>query len=163
MEQAFVKDANLTMKDIISSKIGELGENIVVRRFTRFAVGEGEAATGRTRTSLNRQPQGRWSEIVDLGRGPGSRTLYSFFERRLRGSSRSHARAKGGGSRGISDERRPGRYPEIKLGKPRAATTTASVGVAGPGHNAWMMISAALVLFMTLPGLALFLWRPSSF
>ena len=36
-----MKDANLTMKDIISSKIGELGENIVVRRFTRFAVGEG--------------------------------------------------------------------------------------------------------------------------
>ena len=28
--------------------------------------------------------------------------------------------------------------------------------VAGPGHNAWMMTSAALVLFMTLPGLALF-------
>jgi Amt family ammonium transporter len=27
---------------------------------------------------------------------------------------------------------------------------------AGPGHNAWMMTSAALVLFMTLPGLALF-------
>jgi len=34
--------------------------------------------------------------------------------------------------------------------------TTPSVGVAGPGHNAWMMVSAALVLFMTLPGLALF-------
>ena len=48
MEQAFVKDANLTMKDIISSKIGELGENIVVRRFTRFAVGEGEAAAAAT-------------------------------------------------------------------------------------------------------------------
>ena len=29
-------------------------------------------------------------------------------------------------------------------------------GVPGPGHNAWMMTSAALVLFMTLPGLALF-------
>src|SRR3954452_16643390 len=26
----------------------------------------------------------------------------------------------------------------------------------GPGHNAWMMTSSALVLFMTLPGLALF-------
>src|SRR6202162_3020647 len=26
----------------------------------------------------------------------------------------------------------------------------------GPGHNGWMMTSAALVLFMTLPGLALF-------
>jgi Amt family ammonium transporter len=34
--------------------------------------------------------------------------------------------------------------------------TTASVGVAGPAHNAWMMVATALVLFMTLPGLALF-------
>ncbi|HVS53751.1 MAG TPA: ammonium transporter [Opitutaceae bacterium] len=31
-----------------------------------------------------------------------------------------------------------------------------TLGTAGPGHNAWMMTSAALVLFMTLPGLALF-------
>jgi Amt family ammonium transporter len=29
-------------------------------------------------------------------------------------------------------------------------------GIPGPGHNAWMMTSSALVLFMTLPGLALF-------
>ncbi|HEX5399524.1 MAG TPA: ammonium transporter [Verrucomicrobiae bacterium] len=29
-------------------------------------------------------------------------------------------------------------------------------GAPGPGHNAWMMTSTALVLFMTLPGLALF-------
>jgi Amt family ammonium transporter len=28
--------------------------------------------------------------------------------------------------------------------------------VAGPGHNGWLMTCAALVLFMTLPGLALF-------
>ncbi|MDB6167039.1 MAG: amtB 2 [Lacunisphaera sp.] len=34
--------------------------------------------------------------------------------------------------------------------------TTPSVGTSGPGHNGWMMTSAALVLFMTLPGLALF-------
>src|SRR5829696_8557271 len=34
--------------------------------------------------------------------------------------------------------------------------TTPSVGTAGPGHNGFMMICAALVLFMTLPGLALF-------
>ena len=32
----------------------------------------------------------------------------------------------------------------------------ATSGVPGPGHNAWMMTSTALVLFMTLPGLALF-------
>jgi ammonium transporter, Amt family len=31
-----------------------------------------------------------------------------------------------------------------------------NIAVPGPGHNAWMMTSAALVLFMTLPGLALF-------
>ena len=41
-------------------------------------------------------------------------------------------------------------------GKQGAMAKIASVGIAGPGHNAWMMISAALVLFMTLPGLALF-------
>ena len=33
---------------------------------------------------------------------------------------------------------------------------SSKIAVAGPGHNAWMMTSAALVLFMTLPGLALF-------
>jgi ammonium transporter, Amt family len=31
-----------------------------------------------------------------------------------------------------------------------------NIGGPGPGHNAWMMTCAALVLFMTLPGLALF-------
>jgi Amt family ammonium transporter len=36
-------------------------------------------------------------------------------------------------------------------GAPKAMTT-----VPGPGHNAWMMTASALVLFMTLPGLALF-------
>src|SRR5438876_6530581 len=43
-----------------------------------------------------------------------------------------------------------------KDGKIPAGLTTPSVGVPGPGHNAWQMTSAALVLFMTLPGLALF-------
>src|SRR6266568_989092 len=37
-----------------------------------------------------------------------------------------------------------------------AKVTSKLDGVPGPGHNAWMMTSAALVLFMTLPGLALF-------
>ncbi len=36
------------------------------------------------------------------------------------------------------------------------ATITSNVSSSGPGHNAWMMTCAALVLFMTLPGLALF-------
>src|SRR3954471_9167799 len=40
----------------------------------------------------------------------------------------------------------------------RNSTTNAPSKIAGPGpgHNGWMMTSAALVLFMTLPGLALF-------
>src|SRR6059058_5622885 len=33
---------------------------------------------------------------------------------------------------------------------------TSNVSGPGPGHNAWMMTASALVLFMTLPGLALF-------
>ena len=33
---------------------------------------------------------------------------------------------------------------------------TKLVGIPGPGHNGFMMVCAALVLFMTLPGLALF-------
>ena len=37
----------------------------------------------------------------------------------------------------------------------RNGTPTALMS-SGPGHNAWMMTSTALVLFMTLPGLALF-------
>ncbi|MGZ5568222.1 MAG: ammonium transporter [Limisphaerales bacterium] len=39
-----------------------------------------------------------------------------------------------------------------------AAVTNVStkIGGPGPGHNAWQMVCTALVLFMTLPGLALF-------
>src|SRR5947199_10315127 len=36
------------------------------------------------------------------------------------------------------------------------ARTVSNVPGPGPGHNAWMMTASALVLFMTLPGLALF-------
>src|SRR5213592_3031224 len=36
------------------------------------------------------------------------------------------------------------------------AAMTSNIAGPGPGHNAWMMTAAALVLFMTLPGLALF-------
>lgn len=37
-----------------------------------------------------------------------------------------------------------------------SAPGTSKVAGPGPGHNAWQMVSTALVLFMTLPGLALF-------
>jgi ammonium transporter, Amt family len=38
----------------------------------------------------------------------------------------------------------------------RADDATSKVAGAGPGHNGFMMVCAALVLFMTMPGLALF-------
>ncbi len=41
-------------------------------------------------------------------------------------------------------------------GTPEAPWTSKIKEVPGPGHNGWLMTCAALVLFMTLPGLALF-------
>lgn len=38
----------------------------------------------------------------------------------------------------------------------RTADVAGKIPGPGPGHNGWMMTSSALVLFMTLPGLALF-------
>jgi Amt family ammonium transporter len=43
-----------------------------------------------------------------------------------------------------------------KDGKIPAGLTTPTVGIPGPGANGWQMTAAALVLFMTLPGLVLF-------
>jgi len=40
LEQAFIKNPDLSVKDLVSTKISELGENIVIRRFTRYQVGE---------------------------------------------------------------------------------------------------------------------------
>jgi elongation factor Ts len=40
LEQTFVKDNAKTINDLLTAKIAELGENIVIRRFTRFQVGE---------------------------------------------------------------------------------------------------------------------------
>ena len=49
LDQAFIKNPDVTIRDLISSKITELGENIVIRRFTRYMVGEDlDAAKPRT-------------------------------------------------------------------------------------------------------------------
>ena len=39
LEQPFIKNPDLTITDLVKGKIAELGENLVVRRFTRYAVG----------------------------------------------------------------------------------------------------------------------------
>jgi elongation factor Ts len=45
LDQAFIKNPEQTIKELVSLKIAELGENIVIRRFVRYAVGE-ETADG---------------------------------------------------------------------------------------------------------------------
>ncbi|MGC3988872.1 MAG: translation elongation factor Ts [Chthoniobacteraceae bacterium] len=40
LDQAFIKNPDITIQDLVKSKITELGENIVIRRFTRYMVGE---------------------------------------------------------------------------------------------------------------------------
>src|SRR3989440_9213054 len=40
LEQGFIKNPDQTVKELIATKIAALGENIVIRRFTRYLVGE---------------------------------------------------------------------------------------------------------------------------
>jgi len=40
LEQPFVKDASQTISDLLKALIAKTGENVVIRRFSRFAVGD---------------------------------------------------------------------------------------------------------------------------
>ena len=40
LEQPFVKDEDIAIKDLLNNAISKLGENIVVKRFARFRMGE---------------------------------------------------------------------------------------------------------------------------
>ncbi|OGP52651.1 MAG: elongation factor Ts [Deltaproteobacteria bacterium RBG_13_52_11] len=40
MEQAYIKNPDITVKDLIYDAIAKVGENITVRRFTRYQLGE---------------------------------------------------------------------------------------------------------------------------
>ncbi|HEY7035939.1 MAG TPA: translation elongation factor Ts [Thermomicrobiales bacterium] len=44
LDQAFIKDPKFSIREVVKSQIGKLGENIVVRRFARFEVGADGAA-----------------------------------------------------------------------------------------------------------------------
>lgn len=39
-EQGFVKNPEISIKDLLTAKVAELGENILIRRFVRYQVGE---------------------------------------------------------------------------------------------------------------------------
>jgi len=40
LEQGFIKNPDQTIKELLATKISQLGENMVIRRFTRYLVGE---------------------------------------------------------------------------------------------------------------------------
>lgn len=40
LEQAFIKDPSITIKDYLGSLIAKIGENIFIRRFVRYKIGE---------------------------------------------------------------------------------------------------------------------------
>ena len=41
LEQKFIKDDSKTVRDVLTEAVGRIGENIKVRRFTRYVLGEG--------------------------------------------------------------------------------------------------------------------------
>lgn len=40
LEQPFIKDSGVTVKDLLGALVGKMGENIVIRRFIRYKIGE---------------------------------------------------------------------------------------------------------------------------
>jgi elongation factor Ts len=51
LEQPFIKDQTISISQLIASKIGKLGENIAVRRFARFKVGDAGQTVAVTKPS----------------------------------------------------------------------------------------------------------------
>ena len=41
MEQPFIKDSSLTVAELVKQVAGQIGENVQIRRFTRYTLGEG--------------------------------------------------------------------------------------------------------------------------
>ena len=41
LEQPFIRETSITIKDLVAQKIAKIGENITVRRFTRYELGQG--------------------------------------------------------------------------------------------------------------------------
>lgn len=40
LKQEYIRDGSLTMQDLIKGVIGKLGENITIKQFSRFSIGE---------------------------------------------------------------------------------------------------------------------------
>jgi elongation factor Ts len=58
LEQPFIKDQTMSISQLIAAKIGKLGENIAVRRFARFKVGEVSATVAFVSTKSDNSDEG---------------------------------------------------------------------------------------------------------
>ena len=56
-EQPFIKDQTMSISQLIALKIGKLGENISVRRFARFKVGEAGMTVAASNRSQDSKPE----------------------------------------------------------------------------------------------------------
>ncbi len=71
LEQPFIKDQAISIKELIGQKVGKLGENITVRRFARFKVGAPD-----------------WTVATDQARGSGSRVTRQLHSGNRQGPGR---------------------------------------------------------------------------
>jgi elongation factor Ts len=51
LEQPFIKEQSVTIKELIGQKVGKLGENMTVRRFARFKVGDANFTIAQVKAS----------------------------------------------------------------------------------------------------------------
>lgn len=57
LEQPFIKDQTINISQLIAAKVGKLGENIAVRRFARFKVGDATATVAFVSTKPDAEPK----------------------------------------------------------------------------------------------------------
>jgi elongation factor Ts len=58
LEQPFIKDQTVSISQLIATKIGKLGENIAVRRFARFKVGDASATVAFVNSKSDSEGEG---------------------------------------------------------------------------------------------------------
>ncbi len=63
LDQPFVKDASRTLRDTVSELTGKCGEKVSVRRFTRFALADGDTGTVATYIHMN----GKIGVLAEIG------------------------------------------------------------------------------------------------
>jgi elongation factor Ts len=57
LEQPFIKDSSLTIAQLIAQKVAKLGENIGVRRFARFKIGEPNYTIAQAKAAATEEAQ----------------------------------------------------------------------------------------------------------